>query len=45
MALRVAALATELDAPAGAVLEGGYDLGALADSAIATMEGLGGEPA
>jgi acetoin utilization deacetylase AcuC-like enzyme len=44
LALRVAALAIELEAPAGAVLEGGYDLGALADSAIATMEGLAGEP-
>jgi acetoin utilization deacetylase AcuC-like enzyme len=42
MALRVAGLAAELGAPAGAVLEGGYDLTALTDSAIATMEGLTG---
>jgi acetoin utilization deacetylase AcuC-like enzyme len=42
MAERVGALATELGVPAGAVLEGGYDLAALADSAIATMEGLAG---
>ena len=40
MAARVAALAAELDVPTGAVLEGGYDLAALAESAIATMEGL-----
>jgi hypothetical protein len=33
--------------PAGAVLEGGYDLAALASSVIATMEAFadGGEPA
>ena len=43
MALRVADLAAELGVPAGAVLEGGYDLTALAESAIATMEGLAGE--
>jgi acetoin utilization deacetylase AcuC-like enzyme len=30
------------DAPVGAVLEGGYDLEALADSAVATMAALGG---
>ncbi len=40
MARRVADLASELGVPAGAVLEGGYDLEALAASAIATMEGL-----
>src|SRR3954468_898847 len=36
-----------LDVPVGAVLEGGYDLGALAQSLAATMEALrdGGEPA
>ncbi|HEU0019683.1 MAG TPA: histone deacetylase [Thermoleophilaceae bacterium] len=43
MALRVAGLAAELGVPVGAVLEGGYDLGALAASAIATMEGLAGD--
>ena len=42
MALRVAGLTAELGVPAGAVLEGGYDLTALTDSAIATMEGLAG---
>ena len=45
MARRVADLAAELEAPAGAILEGGYDLGALAASAVATMEGLDGDPA
>ena len=32
--------------PAGAVLEGGYDVDALAESAVATMEALeqGGSP-
>jgi acetoin utilization deacetylase AcuC-like enzyme len=46
MARRVRALADELGVPAGAVLEGGYDLAALASSVIATMEALGdgGEP-
>jgi acetoin utilization deacetylase AcuC-like enzyme len=45
MARRVRALADGLDAPVGAVLEGGYDLEALAASVAATMEGLaeGGE--
>jgi acetoin utilization deacetylase AcuC-like enzyme len=42
MANRVAELAAELDVPAGAVLEGGYDLAALTDSTIATMESLAG---
>ena len=37
---RVRALSDELDVPVGVVLEGGYDLGALADSAVATMEAL-----
>jgi acetoin utilization deacetylase AcuC-like enzyme len=39
------ALGAELGAPVGAVLEGGYDLDALAASVAATMEGLadGGE--
>jgi acetoin utilization deacetylase AcuC-like enzyme len=46
MARHVHGLAAELGAPAGAVLEGGYDLAAVASSAVATMEGLerGGEP-
>jgi acetoin utilization deacetylase AcuC-like enzyme len=44
MARRVADLAAELEAPAGAILEGGYDLAALAASTIATMEGLAGDP-
>jgi acetoin utilization deacetylase AcuC-like enzyme len=35
----------ELGAPLGAVLEGGYALGALARSVAATMEVLGGSPA
>jgi len=34
-------LATELEAPLGAVLEGGYDLSALARSVVATLEVLG----
>ena len=46
LARQVRALADELDVPVGAVLEGGYDLGALAGSVAATMEGLadGDEP-
>ena len=46
MALHVRSLADELGVPAGAVLEGGYDLGALTASAAATMEALssGGAP-
>ena len=45
MAAEVGALAAELEAPVGAVLEGGYDTGALAESVAATMEVLaaGGE--
>ena len=43
MARRVAGLAAELEVPVGAVLEGGYDLDALAASTIATMEGLSGD--
>jgi acetoin utilization deacetylase AcuC-like enzyme len=47
MARQVRALADELGVPVGAVLEGGYDLDALAESLAATMEALrdGGEPA
>jgi acetoin utilization deacetylase AcuC-like enzyme len=43
----VRALGDELGAPVGAVLEGGYDLDALASSVALTMEALanGGEPA
>jgi len=45
MAAEVGALAHDLGVPAGAVLEGGYDTGALAESVAATMEVLatGGE--
>jgi acetoin utilization deacetylase AcuC-like enzyme len=46
LARTVRALADDLGVPAGAVLEGGYDLDALASSVAATMEALaaGGEP-
>jgi acetoin utilization deacetylase AcuC-like enzyme len=46
MALHVRALSAELGVPVGGVLEGGYDLEALAESAAATLEALrdGGEP-
>ncbi len=46
LALHTAALAAELGVPAGALLEGGYDVDALAASAVATMEALedGGKP-
>ena len=40
MARHVRALADELGAPVGAVLEGGYDLSALASRSAATMEAL-----
>ena len=40
MARRVRSLADSLDVPVGAVLEGGYDLDALAGSVAATLEGL-----
>ena len=45
MALQVRALAGELGVPVGVVLEGGYDLDALAESVAATLEALaeGGE--
>jgi acetoin utilization deacetylase AcuC-like enzyme len=42
MASRVRALGDEVGAPVGAVLEGGYDLQALADSVAETMAALGG---
>jgi acetoin utilization deacetylase AcuC-like enzyme len=38
-------LGSELGVPVGAVLEGGYDLGALARSVAATMDALGGDGA
>ena len=46
MALAVRALGEEVGAPVGAVLEGGYDLRALAESVAAALEAfaLGGEP-
>ncbi len=46
MARHVRALADEVGAPVGAVLEGGYDLDALSGSVAATMKALseGGEP-
>ena len=43
MAGLVRAAAADWGAPVGAVLEGGYDLPALADSALATMAALGEE--
>jgi acetoin utilization deacetylase AcuC-like enzyme len=43
MACQVRDLAAGLDAPLGAVLEGGYDPPALAACVIATMRALGGE--
>ncbi len=46
LSAQVGTLADGLGVPVGAVLEGGYDTGALADSVAATMEVLatGGEP-
>jgi acetoin utilization deacetylase AcuC-like enzyme len=46
LARQARALADELGVPVGAVLEGGYDLTALAGSVAATMEALadGGAP-
>jgi acetoin utilization deacetylase AcuC-like enzyme len=46
MALWIRALGDELGVPVGGVLEGGYDLAALASSCAATLEALrdGGEP-
>jgi acetoin utilization deacetylase AcuC-like enzyme len=43
MAAMVRASAADWGAPVGAVLEGGYDLQALADSVVATMAALAGE--
>jgi len=42
MSSRMRALGMYLGAPVGALLEGGYDLGALADSVAETMAALGG---
>jgi acetoin utilization deacetylase AcuC-like enzyme len=43
MARHLRDLAAGLDVPLGAVLEGGYEPAALADSVAATMAALGGE--
>jgi acetoin utilization deacetylase AcuC-like enzyme len=43
MACQVRDLARERGVPLGAVLEGGYDVEALAESVLATMAALGGE--
>ena len=42
LALHISSLAAELGVPAGAVLEGGYDVDALAASSLVTMEALAG---
>jgi acetoin utilization deacetylase AcuC-like enzyme len=44
MAATMRAVASELDAPLVIVLEGGYDLSALARSVAATMEAAAGDP-
>jgi acetoin utilization deacetylase AcuC-like enzyme len=43
MACHVRELAKQLGAPLGAVLEGGYDVDALAESVLVTLAALGGE--
>jgi acetoin utilization deacetylase AcuC-like enzyme len=43
MARSMRGLADELDVPLGVVLEGGYDLEALAESTVATLEVVGAE--
>jgi acetoin utilization deacetylase AcuC-like enzyme len=45
MSSRMRALGDELGAPVGAVLEGGYDLRALAESVPETMAALAGSAA
>ncbi len=45
MAASVRRFAAELEVPVGLVLEGGYDLGALTGSLIATLEVLARDPA
>jgi len=42
MASHVCDMAAALDAPVGAVLEGGYDMSALSDSVVATITALAG---
>ena len=43
MTAHVMDLASRIDAPVGAVLEGGYDLDALAESVLAMIGALGGQ--
>jgi acetoin utilization deacetylase AcuC-like enzyme len=43
MAGRLRGLARDLGVPLGAVLEGGYDVEALAESVVATLAALGGD--
>jgi len=43
MAASMRSLADELDVPVGVVLEGGYDLEALAESTVATLEVVGAD--
>jgi acetoin utilization deacetylase AcuC-like enzyme len=43
MACHVRDMAVAVDAPVGAVLEGGYDPAALSDSVVATVAALAGE--
>jgi acetoin utilization deacetylase AcuC-like enzyme len=43
MACHLRSMAATLDAPLGGVLEGGYDVDALADSVAATLAALGGD--
>ncbi len=43
MACHVPDMAEQVGAPLGAVLEGGYDLAALARCVVATVAALGGE--
>jgi acetoin utilization deacetylase AcuC-like enzyme len=45
MAARMRAIALELGAPLGIVLEGGYDLGALSRCVVATLEVVGADEA
>ena len=45
LAASVRAMAAEVGAPLGIVLEGGYDLGALSRSVVATLETVGAERA
>jgi acetoin utilization deacetylase AcuC-like enzyme len=45
MACHVRDMAAVLDAPVGAVLEGGYDQGALSESVVATVAALAGDGA